>query len=504
MENSVSEIKKILIANRAEIAIRVMKTCREMKIKTVAVYTPLEATAAHVLFADESVCLGEGALSDTYLNVEKILELAQACGADAIHPGYGLLSENALFANRTAEVGLTFIGPNAEIMQLMGDKKSSKDAMAKINIPLIPGFHGEAQDSETLLKEALKIDFPIMIKASAGGGGKGMRVVHQATDFKAALDSVKREALSSFACDRVLIEKYIENPRHIEVQVMSDTHGGHWHFFERECSIQRRHQKIVEETPAVSFPASVQKKMTETALTICRGINYLGAGTIEFILDSDDNYYFLEMNTRLQVEHTVTELVTNCDLVRMQIQVAQGEKLNLKQSDIIQNGHSMELRLYAEDPDNEFLPSIGTIGVIGDLTANGVRLDTGYKNGSEVTIDFDPMLAKLIVHAPSREIALAKLLLSLDELVFLGVKTNREYLKRILKHAYFVKGEFNTHFIVKHKEDLKKPALSNDNIALAIASFHCAHRLGDATTIDDANTKSGYVSAWDQLRTYRN
>jgi len=467
------KIEKILIANRGEIAIRIHKTAKEMGIKTITLYTEEEKDLPHALLGDESVNLGSGPLKETYLNQEKILRIARELKACAIHPGYGFLSEKADFAKKVNSEGLIFIGPSVEAIELMGDKKTSKEKIVELNVPSIPGYHGNNQSPEFLKKEAIKMGFPVLIKASAGGGGKGMRIVTAESDFLSELEGAKREALNAFSDDTVLIEKYIQSPRHIEIQVMSDSHGNHFHLYERECSIQRRYQKIVEESPSTALDANLRLKMTEAALKITRGINYLGAGTVELILDTDGSFYFLEMNTRLQVEHPVTEMVTGLDLVKLQILVAQGEKLNFSQEDIKQKGHAIEVRLYAEDPDNHFLPSIGRIDLIGDLTTENCRLDCGYKDGNHVSTAFDPMLAKLISYGKNRDEAIEKMQLALNEIVFLGneLKTNRDYLKRILSIEPFFKGLTYTHFVKTYADLLKFKEASEDEISLGIAQF---------------------------------
>ncbi len=465
------KIKKILVANRGEIALRVLKTAKEMGIKVVTVYAEDDKNLPHALFADESYSLGSGALADTYLNKKKLIEIAKKSGADSIHPGYGFLSENEEFARLVESSGIIFIGPTPESIVLMGDKIGSKKALEKINIPLTPGYHGDDQSEEVLVKEAKKIGYPILIKASAGGGGKGMRIVHQDSELVEAIQGAKSEGLKSFGSDKVLIEKYVVNPRHIEVQLMSDTHGNHLHFFERECSIQRRYQKVVEETPAPNMSQELRLKVCETAVEIARGINYRGAGTVEFIMSQDGKFYFMEMNTRLQVEHPVTEMVTGHDLVRYQIMVAQGDNLNLAQKDIKQKGSAIECRIYAEDPDNNFMPSIGTIEKIGSTSLRDVRLDCGFLDGTEVGVNYDPMLAKLIVWGETRDLAIEKSIKSLDEVLFLGVKTNRDYLKRILGHKDFIKGNTHTHFIPDHAEELKPSEVTTSDKAKLLAGF---------------------------------
>ena len=492
-------IKKILVANRGEIALRVLKTAREMGIKVVTIYADDDKNLPHALYADEAYSLGSGALSETYLNKTKILEIAKISQADAIHPGYGFLSENADFSMQVEKAGLVFIGPTAESITLMGDKIGSKQALEKINIPMIPGYHGDDQSEENLAKKAKEIGFPVLIKASAGGGGKGMRIVKSDKDLIESIRGAKSEALKAFSNDKVLIEKYVVNPRHIEVQLMSDTKGNHLHFFERECSIQRRYQKIIEETPAPNLNEKLRAEICDTAVKISSGINYRGAGTVEFILAPDGHFYFLEMNTRLQVEHPVTEMVTGHDLVKYQILVAQGEALPVRQSDIKQKGQSIECRIYAEDPDNNFMPSIGTIERIGTPTLRDVRLDCGFKDGSSVGVNYDPMLAKLIVWGEDRKIAIAKTIQSLDEVLFLGVKTNRDYLKRILGHEKFISGHTHTHFIPDHGEELSPRELSQDEIAKFIAAMSFAP-MSKATVISSASLKN----PWTELTGFRN
>lgn len=496
------KIKKILIANRGEIALRVIQTAKEMGIKTVTLYTDEETTLPHCSAGDESFCLGSGPLSSTYLNQKKIIEIAKICGADAIHPGYGFLSEKASFARLVVENGLIFIGPTAESIDLMGDKKTSKNKIQELGVPSIPGYHGDNQDMAFLQKEAVKIGFPLLIKASAGGGGKGMRIVEVESEFAQALEGAKRESLNAFGDDTVLLEKYITSPRHIEIQVMSDKHGNHFHLFERECSIQRRYQKIVEESPSPAVTPELRALMTEAAVRITKGINYIGAGTIELILDTDGKFYFLEMNTRLQVEHPVTEMVTGLDLVRLQIMVAEGEKLPFKQNDLKQTGHAIEVRLYAEDPDNNFLPSIGQIKKIGGTTLRHTRLDCGYVDGNQVSISFDPMLAKLISWGENRNLAADKLNLALNEVVFLGVKTNRDYLKRILSLSEYRDGLTFTHFVKTYEDKLRPKKKTKEEMALAIAAAIFSSK--NTVKNNSAPEASGSLDVWNGLNGFRN
>lgn len=493
------KIKKILVANRGEIALRVLKTAKEMGIKIVTVYAEDDKSLPHALYADESYSLGSGALSDTYLNKNKLIEIAKKTKSDAIHPGYGFLSENAEFAEIVEKAGLIFIGPTATSITLMGDKIGSKKALEKINIPMIPGYHGDDQEISTLAQKAKEIGFPVLIKASAGGGGKGMRIVHQESELIEAISGAKSEALKAFSNDKVLVEKYVVNPRHIEVQLMSDTHGNHLHFFERECSIQRRYQKIVEETPAPNLSQELRLKICETAVQISSGINYRGAGTVEFILAPDGHYYFLEMNTRLQVEHPVTEMVTGHDLVKYQIMVAQGDKLPVRQTEIKQSGQAIECRIYAEDPDNNFMPSIGKIDRIGTPTLRDVRLDCGFLDGTEVGVNYDPMLAKLVVWGENREVAISKTLHSLDEVLFLGVKTNRDYLKRILAHKEYVAGHTHTHFIPDYKDDLAAKEFSDQDLADIIGALSFSDKKRTVS-----GTSEVLRNPWTELSGFRN
>lgn len=492
-------IKKILVANRGEISLRVLKTAKEMGIKVVSVFAEDDKNLPHAHFSDEAYSLGSGNLSETYLNKKKLIEIALEAKADAIHPGYGFLSENAEFAQMVEKAGIIFIGPTPESIVLMGDKIGSKQALEKIKIPMIPGYHGDNQDVNHLASEAKKIGFPVLIKASAGGGGKGMRIVHQESELLEAISGAKSEALKSFSNDKVLIEKYVVNPRHIEVQLMSDSHGNHLHFFERECSIQRRYQKIIEETPAPNLSQELRLKICETAVKISSGINYRGAGTVEFILAPDNNFYFLEMNTRLQVEHPVTEMVTGHDLVRYQIMVAQGDRLPVAQNEIKQKGQSIECRIYAEDPDNNFMPSIGKIERIGTPTLRDVRLDCGFLDGTTVGVNYDPMLAKLIVWGEDRDIAIAKTIQSLDDVLFLGVKTNRDYLKRILGHKDFIAGNQHTHFIPDHATELEAKEFSTDELAHFIAAMSFSEGKTTSTGVS-----MSLKTPWTELTGFRN
>lgn len=492
-------INKILIANRGEIAIRIISTCREMGIRTVAIFAEPDRNLPFVKLADEAHSLGEGTLAETYLNKQKIVTIAKDVKADAIHPGYGFLSENADFCKLVEKAGIIFIGPTSKVIALMGDKIASRETAEKAGVPLIPGYNGGKQDLKTLQAVADKIGYPVLVKASAGGGGKGMRIVEKPKDFKAALESAQAEAQNAFGDSRVFVERYITKPRHIEVQVFSDTHGNHLHLFERECSIQRRHQKIVEESPSPALDAKLRTSICETAVKIAKAIDYRGAGTVEFILDVDGSFFFLEMNTRLQVEHPVTELVTGQDLVKWQILVAEGKKLPLKQADLRQNGHAIEVRLYAEDPDNGFLPTTGTIQAVGKPTLHNVRFENGYEDGNAVTVNYDPMLAKLAVWADSRSGAAAKMVAALDDVWFAGVKTNRSYLQRVLKHKAFLKGDTFTSFVQTHEKDLKAPKLDVCEKASLIAAYLLGQPKAQAAAAQNQNQ-----SPWQTLTSFRN
>ena len=463
---------KILIANRGEIACRVIKTAKRLGIKTVAVYSDADRTARHVAMADEAVHIGPSAARDSYLVADKIIDAAKRTGAQAVHPGYGFLSENAGFAEACAKAGIVFIGPPAASIRAMGSKSEAKKIMEKAKVPLVPGYHGDDQSPELLAAEAAKIGFPVLIKASAGGGGKGMRVVESAEKFADALAGAKREAKASFADDHVLVEKYLTRPRHIEIQVFADGHGGCLYLFERDCSIQRRHQKVIEEAPAPDMDPARRKQMGEAAVAAARAIGYQGAGTVEFIADQDGTFFFMEMNTRLQVEHPVTEAITGQDLVEWQLVVAAGGKMPLTQDELRIDGHAVEVRLYAEDPARNFLPSTGTL-VHLKLPEEGVhvRVDTGVRQGDTVTPFYDPMIAKVIVHDRDRASAMRRMAALMGETEVVGVTTNSALLKALCSHPAFVGGEIDTGFIERHRATLfAKPAPAGDR-AFAVATL---------------------------------
>ncbi|MEX0960634.1 MAG: acetyl/propionyl/methylcrotonyl-CoA carboxylase subunit alpha [Burkholderiales bacterium] len=470
--------EKILIANRGEIACRVARTARRMGIRTVAVYSEADAGALHVEACDEAWQVGPAAARDSYLRVERILEVARASGAQAIHPGYGFLSENAGFAHACDKAGVVFIGPPATAIEAMGSKSAAKTLMEKAGVPLVPGYHGERQDPGTLGKEARRIGFPVLIKASAGGGGKGMRVVASADEFADALAGAKREAESSFGDDRVLIEKYLERPRHIEVQVFADAHGNCVHLFERDCSVQRRHQKVLEEAPAPGMSEARRREMGEAAISAAKAVGYVGAGTVEFIAEADGRFYFMEMNTRLQVEHPVTEMITGTDLVEWQLRVAAGEKLPLAQHALQISGHAIEARIYAEDPARGFLPAAGSITHLRQpAESTHVRVDTGVRQGDEIGVNYDPMIAKLIAWDVDRPSALRRLRAALAGYEIVGLTTNVSFLQSVTAHRAFADAHaqpslLDTGLIERHRDELfaqPQPA-SDEVLALAVVA----------------------------------
>ena len=448
-----STIQKILVANRGEIARRIIRTCRKMGIATVAVYSEADAEMPFVAEADEAVLLGPAPSSESYLRIDKILEAAALTNSDAIHPGYGFLAENAAFAEACAAANVIFIGPTPDAIRSMGSKREAKALVGKAGVPVIPGYDGSSQDPKDLAKEALEIGFPVLLKASAGGGGKGMKLVREEAELRDAIASAAREGQSSFGDGTLLVEKYIDDPRHVEIQILGDSHGNLIHLNERECSIQRRHQKIIEETPSPALDTALRNAMGEAAVLCGKAINYQNAGTVEFILAPDRSFYFLEVNTRLQVEHPVTECVTGLDLVEEQILVAQGEALRMSQEGVRFEGAAVEVRLYAEDPAAGFLPQSGKV-VDWDLPpAEGLRVDSGVEAGSEVGIHYDPMLAKIITSGENRPLALQRMRRALRSLSVQGVTTNREFLLRVLDHPAFIAGDIDTHFIDRHLQD---------------------------------------------------
>jgi len=440
-------MKKILVANRGEIAIRVMKTAQKMGIKTVAVYSTVDRNAPHVRFADEAVCIGEPPSNQSYLLGSKIIKIAKDLNVDGIHPGYGFLSENADFAEEVEKNNIIFIGPRSKAIKMMGDKLAAKDAVKNYDIPMVPGVDRAVRDPKEAVEIAKQIGFPILIKAAAGGGGKGMRVVEKEKDVEEQMKRAISEATSAFGDGSVFVEKYVTSPRHVEIQVLADSHGNVLHFFERECSVQRRHQKVVEEAPSAVLTPELREKMGHAAINVARSCDYLGAGTVEFLLDADHNFYFLEMNTRLQVEHPVTEWITGIDLVELQIRIARGEELQIKQEDLKINGHALELRVYAEDPLNDFLPSVGRLNTYKLPIGENIRVDNGFEEGMDIPIYYDPMLSKLITYGKTRDEAIQLMIKAIDNYVVEGVQTTLPFGKFVCEHEAFRSGNFDTHFV---------------------------------------------------------
>lgn len=464
--------KKILIANRGEIAVRIIRTCQEMGVATVAVYSEADAGALHTRLADEALLIGPSPPTESYLSAERIVAAARQTGCEAIHPGFGFLSENATFAEAVRAAGLTFIGPSAEAIRLMGSKIAARTVMEQAGVPVVPGYHPQTDETATdLLAAAEDIGYPLLVKATAGGGGKGMRVVTQATDLTNTVAGIRREAHKAFGNDQIFLEKYLAQPRHIEFQLFGDSQGNIVHLFERECSIQRRHQKTIEETPSPLLDEALRQRMGEAAVAAAQAVNYVNAGTVEFLADGEGHFYFLEMNTRLQVEHPITELVTGIDLVRLQLQVAAGEPLPFCQADLTQRGHAIECRIYAEDAANGFLPDTGVILQATEPTGPGIRVDTGITSGDEITLHYDPMLAKLIVLGENREAARQKMAAALARYVILGVTTNIPFLQAVIAHPAFQQGQTTTHFIDTHFANWQPDADVSADLALIAAAL---------------------------------
>ena len=486
-------MQKILIANRGEIALRVMRSAREMGIKTVAVYSDADRNALHVRYADEAVHIGAAPSAQSYLDGEKIIDACLKTGATAIHPGYGFLSENAAFARRVREAGLVLIGPSPEAMEVMGNKLSAKAAALKYNIPMVPGTEEAITDIADAKRRAVEVGFPILIKAAAGGGGKGMRIVDGVADFEEQMQLAVSEATSAFGDGSVFIERYVSSPRHIEIQVLGDTHGNIVHLFERDCSVQRRHQKVIEEAPSRVLTPQIREQMGKCAVDVARSVNYTGAGTVEFIMDDDLNFYFLEMNTRLQVEHPVTELITGIDLVKEQISIARGESISFKQEDLQIRGHAIELRVYAEDPANNFLPDIGTLQTYITPKGAGVRVDDGFEQGMEIPIYYDPMIAKLITYGKDRAEAIERMIRAIDEYQVTGIVTTLGFGKFVMQHEAFTSGNFDTHFVKKYfTPDVLDTDDSNE---LKIAAIIMEKLLGQSKVVT-ALTEHTETSNW--------
>ena len=489
--------KKILIANRGEIACRVIRACREMKIATVAVYSEADKNALHVRMADEAYLIGAPPSAESYLRWEKIIEVAKRSEAEAIHPGYGFLSENSEFVRHVNEQGITFIGPSPEAMEAMGGKMSARKIAIGAGVPIVPGTTEPLQSAEEALAVAREFGFPVMLKASAGGGGKGMRLVEREEDLKNALEAAQSEALASFSDASVYVEKAIVRPRHIEIQIFSDKHGHHVYLGERECSIQRRHQKVVEECPSPINDAALRQKMGECAVMVARAVDYVGAGTVEFLVsDLDRSFYFLEMNTRLQVEHPVTELVTGIDLVREQINVAWGEKLSFTQEDVVLRGHAIECRVYAEDPENNFLPSPGRLTRLSLPQGSGVRDDGGIYEGSEISIYYDPMISKFCVYARNRAEAIDRMRRALQEYEVGGIKTTLPFFREIVEDEEFIEGRLDTGFIQRFNERKKPKTIDETERDLALIAAALAYGGKQSTSTGQIETKSETAGRW--------
>ena len=467
-------INKILVANRGEIALRIMRTAREMGIKTVAIYSEADRNALHVRYADEAVCVGPPPSSESYLRADAIIDVCKQLGVDAIHPGYGFLSENAAFSRSVRDAGLIFIGPSPESIEVMGSKLAAKAAVAHYNIPMVPGTPSAITDRGEAKVISAKIGYPILIKASAGGGGKGMRVVEREDDFDEQMDRAVSEAISSFGDGSVFIEKYVTSPRHVEIQVLGDQHGNIIHLFERECSVQRRHQKVIEEAPSAILTPEIREAMGRAAVDVARACNYYGAGTVEFIVNEKLDFYFLEMNTRLQVEHPVTEQITGVDLVKQMIYIAEGKPLAIKQADLQLKGHALEVRVYAEDPANNFLPDVGTLDTYVRPQGNGVRVDDGFEQGMDIPIYYDPMIAKLITYGESREEAIQKMIRAIDEYQISGVQTTLPFCRFVMEHEAFRSGQFDTGFVSKYFTPDKltpTPDITESELAVVLAAY---------------------------------
>ncbi|MBI1278326.1 MAG: acetyl-CoA carboxylase biotin carboxylase subunit [Anaerolineaceae bacterium] len=497
--------RKCLIANRGEIAVRIIRACRELGIQSAAVYSEVDAHALHVQQADEVYLIGAASPAESYLNIDKMIAVARAAGCDCVHPGYGFLSENADFAAAATASGLTWVGPSADAMRAMGSKTAARTLMQQAGVPVVPGFQREDADDEAFVAAAANIGYPILVKAAGGGGGKGMRVVQQAQDLPEALASARREAGNAFGDSRVFLEKYIESAHHVEIQVLADTHGGVVHLFERECSSQRRHQKIIEESPSPFLDEVTRAKMGAAAVAAAQAVGYVNAGTVEFIVNSEGAFYFLEMNTRLQVEHPVTEMVTGLDLVKLQFQVAAGDHLPFKQEDISQRGHAIECRLYAEDAANNFLPAVGPLLQFIPPLGPGIRVDTGVQSGDVISIHYDPMIAKIIVYAVDRTAAIQRMRTALSQTVTLGTITNREFLMALLAHPAFASGDVDTHFVDSHLDALipaSSPMSDTALIAAALGDF-----LRGETSVQPvagaASTNGDLYSPWSVADSFR-
>lgn len=499
-------MKKVLVANRGEIALRIMRTLQRMGIKTVAVYSEADVHALHVRFADEAYCLGPAPSNQSYLRGDAIIEICLEHNVDGLHPGYGFLAENTDFCRKVKQAGITFIGPTPEAMEQMGSKISAKSAVKAFGVPLVPGIDYALSDVNEGLKIAQEIGFPLLIKASAGGGGKGMRTVERMEDFKEQMNLAVGESISAFGDGSVFIERLVRNPRHIEVQVLADHHGNAVYLFERECSVQRRHQKVVEEAPSAVLTPVMRQKMGEAAINVVRASNYTNAGTVEFLADNDLNFYFLEMNTRLQVEHPVTEYITGLDIVEEQVRVARGEKLRFTQDDLKIDGHAIEIRVCAEDPNNNFLPDVGTLLRYREPIGKKIRVDSGFEEGMEIPIYYDPMIAKLIVHAPTRLEAIERMIEAINAYEIVGIETTLDFCRFVMEHEAFRSGNFDTGFIGKYfdKGSLNQVLTEDESetVAITVQNLWDMYRQQQPDAIPQIHSESSeQMSDWRKVRT---
>jgi len=489
-------LTKCLIANRGEIAVRIIRACREIGIRTVAVYSDADAAALHAQLADEAYPIGPPPASDSYLRGNALIDVALSAGCDCVHPGYGFLSESADFAQAVIDAGLVWVGPPPDAIRLMGVKTEARALMRQAGVPLVPGFQDEAADNTTFIDEAARIGYPVMVKAAGGGGGKGIRIVHDAADLPDALEAARREAQHAFADPRLFLERFIEHARHIEIQILADAHGHTLHLFERECSTQRRHQKIIEESPSPLVDDDLRARMGAAAVDAARAVGYVNAGTVEFIATPNGDFYFLEMNTRLQVEHPVTEMVTGLDLVQLQFAIAAGEVLPFTQSNVSQRGHAIECRIYAEDPHNQFLPAVGTVLTFIPPQAPGIRVDSGVQSGDAITIHYDPMIAKVIVHAATRVDAIRRMQAALNETVILGTTTNIDFLQAVLAHEAFTSGTLDTGFIDAHLATLLPRQSPVSHLALIAAAIADVHQTAGANAPLSHHDDADVYSPW--------
>ncbi|HVT04682.1 MAG TPA: biotin carboxylase N-terminal domain-containing protein [Thermoanaerobaculia bacterium] len=490
------KISRLMVANRGEIAARIARTCGEMGITSILAHSDEDAASVAARPFNQLISLGGGEIRDTYLNVSRVIDAARTVRADALHPGYGFLSERAELAAACEEAGIIFVGPKTRSIEMMGSKAESRRLMESIGVPVVPGYHGEDQTDSTLMREAESVGFPILVKASAGGGGKGMKIVRSREELQPAIESARREAEKAFGNGRLLIERYVVRPRHVEFQIFGDASGNLVHLFERDCSVQRRHQKIVEESPAPRYPAELRARMAVAAVAAARAVEYQNAGTVEFVVTPEGEFYFLEMNTRLQVEHPVTEAVVGVDLVRAQIEVAQGGALPWTQQQLTQRGHAIEVRVYAEDPDAGFLPQVGRIAVYREPSGAGIRVDSGVGAGSEISVRYDPMLSKVIAYAETRAACIDRLIRALEDYVLLGTTTNLSYLRRIVSHPAYRAGDVSTDFIPQHERDLERQT-PDEVISLAAVLGQVAGGSPSSPSRDSSQQKA--PSVWESV-----